>query len=1289
VISQVYGGGGNSGASFRNDFVELHNISAAPVDVSGWSVQYASATGTTWNNTVAINGVIPAGGYFLVQLAAGTSVTMPTLPAPDATGTINMSGGSGKVALVNTSAQLPTGAGPTTAGVVDFVGYGTANAFEGTGAAGALNNTTAAIRNNAGCAETDNNSADFSISAPVPRNLASQAVQCTTSPTLTPTASPLLTPTPTDSPLPSPTPTDSPLLTPTPAPPPTATPTSGPVCEASFTAIPAIQGSGSAAAITGTVTTQGVVVGDYEVSAGFFPTETLRGFYLQAETEDGNPLTSDGIFVFNGANTDLVSIGQRVRVTGTAAEFQGQTQVSATSIVVCGAGVLPEPVDVTLPVPDSTYLERFEGMRVRLPQTLYVTEHFQLGRFGQITLASGDRQRNPTHIAAPGAPAQAVAAANALNRIVLDDTLQKQNPDPIIFGGGSAPLAANNTLRGGDTATGIVGVLGFTWGGNSASPNAYRVRPTDPVTFVPANPRPIAPTAITGNVRVAAFNVLNYFNTFDGRPDPAGNDNCAFGVGGAPADCRGADTQQEFDRQWPKTVAAILSLNADIVGVIEIENDGYDSSSAIADLVTKLNAATAPGTYAFIDADAGIGVVNAMGTDAIKVGLIYKPASVAPVGAPASLRTGAFGPITLTNSTSQQRNRPPLLQTFQHTASGEKFSVVVNHYKSKGSACTDQVSPIGSDPDTGDGQGNCNQTRTIAAQEMMTWLATDPTGSGDPDVLIIGDLNAYAKEDPVTAIKNAGYVNLTENALGDAAYSFAFDGTWGYLDHALASNSLASQVSGLTEFHINADEPSVLDYNEDFKSAGQQVSLYAPDRYRASDHDPVIIGLNFGTSATATPVPTETATPIPTQTNTPIPTETNTPIPTETNTPVPTETNTPVPTETNTPVPTETNTPVPTQTNTPVPTETNTPVPTQTNTPIPTETNTPVPTQTSTPGVPGLISDEAENFVLTSPMLVGIDADASNGQYVSVPSGSSNTTCNANSSAGWASYTFNVAQAGVHRIWARTLAQTGSSDSFCFQLDNGSVSTWSVPRATDWQWNPVRNTTFNLSAGVHTIRFRYREINTRLDKVLLTTDLSYTPSGFGPGSGPTPTPVATATPTLTPVPGSSPTPTQIPTSTQTPVPTLTPTSTATPAPGQDQYIEAESGSLLAPLSIGSDSAASGGQFIWSQTAKDTTCTNSNTTGWATYTVNVAAGTYKLWGRALGPTTASDSFCVQVDNGMVQTWNLTTGSVWNWKVMTSSNLTLTAGQHTIRVRYRENGAKLDRMLLTSNLGLVPQ
>jgi hypothetical protein len=186
-----------------------------------------------------------------------------------------------------------------------------------------------------------------------------------------------------------------------------------------------------------------------------------------------------------------------------------------------------------------------------------------------------------------------------------------------------------------------------------------------------------------------------------------------------------------------------------------------------------------------------------------------------------------------------EKNRPALAQTFMENATGELFTIVVNHLKSKGSDCLD----VG-DPDTGDGQGNCNLTRFAAAQALASWVSTDPTGQGDPDYLITGDLNSYAMEDPIVALEGAGWTDLIEAFQGtgfaDGAYSYNFQSQSGYLDHALANPTLARQVTGASFWHINADEPAALDYNNFNQSV-----LVKDDRFRSSDHDPVLVGLHL------------------------------------------------------------------------------------------------------------------------------------------------------------------------------------------------------------------------------------------------------------------------------------------------------------------------------------------------------------------------------------------------------------------------------------------------------------
>ncbi len=275
------------------------------------------------------------------------------------------------------------------------------------------------------------------------------------------------------------------------------------------------------------------------------------------------------------------------------------------------------------------------------------------------------------------------------------------------------------------------------------------------------------PAFADGTLRVASFNVLNYFNG-DGR-------------GGGFPTARGATTPAEFERQRAKTIAALAALDADVVGLMEIENDAT-GSSAVEDLVAGLNAATAPGTYAFI----ATGVV---GTDEIRVALIYKPAVVTPFNQFAILDSSVDPEFLDT------KNRPALAQTFTQNSNGKKLTVVVNHLKSKGSDCNDV-----SDPDTGDGQGHCNVTRTRAAAALVRWLAGDPTGAGDPDVLLIGDMNSYAKEDPIAEILGGGYDDLIARRIGSGAYSYVFAGQSGYLDHALASAVLTPRVTGVREW---------------------------------------------------------------------------------------------------------------------------------------------------------------------------------------------------------------------------------------------------------------------------------------------------------------------------------------------------------------------------------------------------------------------------------------------------------------------------------------------------------
>ncbi len=596
---------------------------------------------------------------------------------------------------------------------------------------------------------------------------------------------------------------------------------------ATLTKISAVQGSGAATPLpTGQdITLEGVVSGLF---AG------LSGFYLQEEPADydADAATSEGVFVLTGAGgfPASLAVGDTVRVTGRPGESTNsatsQTQISGPSVVDCGTGgTAASPVDLTLPLAATGDQERYEGMLVRLPQTLTISEYFNFDRFGEYALAlplpGEPRLFQGTAMEEPGAAAIARAAQNLLRRIIVDDGRTSSNPDPAIHPNGQ-PFTLQNRFRGGDTVASLQGILSQQFG-------TYRIQPTLPGTYAAVNQRPAAPEVVNGTLRVGAMNALNFFLTLnDGTPlcGPAGN----------KQECRGADSNQpqEFTRQRAKLLAAIQLLNPDVLGLIELENT--TDVDPLANIVEGLNAALGANTYAAIS-------TGVIGTDAIRVGFIYKPAKATPVGAFKLLTSAEDARFIDT------KNRPVLAQTFLEVASGEKLTLAVGHLKSKGSDCDD----VG-DQDANDGQGNCNGTRRDAARALVDWLATDPTSSGDPDFLIVGDLNSYAKEDPIDAIVagaddtpgNADdYTNLIAQFQGARAYSYLFDAQVGYLDHALASAGLLPQVEGASELHINADEPDLLDYDTSFKKPAQ-VLLYEPNAYRASDHDPVLVGIDLG-----------------------------------------------------------------------------------------------------------------------------------------------------------------------------------------------------------------------------------------------------------------------------------------------------------------------------------------------------------------------------------------------------------------------------------------------------------
>lgn len=575
------------------------------------------------------------------------------------------------------------------------------------------------------------------------------------------------------------------------------------VCGAAATPIFAVQGSGVASPLVGQVVQVEAIV-----------TQTLpglRGYTIQAPLaeQDNDPATSEGVFVYVNSTDITVSEGQRVRLLATVAEFNGHTQLSNVAASLdCGSSVMPEATPVALPVSSLAQLEAVEGMLVRFDQILTVNDTATLGRFGELTLANG-RRYTPTQVVSPGADAIALAAAHALNKVVLDDARSVQNPETVPYPTGG--LSAANVVRSGDTVVNLTGTMHYGF-------NEYRIMPTQSVNFVQSNPRTAAPELATdGNVKVASFNVLNYFN--------------GDGLGGGFPTARGADSALEFERQRAKILSAMVALDAAVIGLMEIENDGYADTSAIADLVTGLRSASGNDSWQYIDAGGPVG------TDEIAVGIIYRADLVTPAAALLVLDSANSAvdeqglPLFDDN-----RNRPMLAQRFRLLDNDAEFAVMVNHLKSKGSGCG------AADGDTGDGQGNCNISRTRAAQAIGLFAAEQFAGT---PAVVMGDLNAYSKEDPIMALAQAGYSNVFEVLGKVPGHGYVFSGQSGALDHALLNAKALQYLADATKWNINADEPVALDYNVESKSAQQQLDYYAADAYRSSDHDPVVVSFNL------------------------------------------------------------------------------------------------------------------------------------------------------------------------------------------------------------------------------------------------------------------------------------------------------------------------------------------------------------------------------------------------------------------------------------------------------------
>jgi predicted extracellular nuclease len=563
-----------------------------------------------------------------------------------------------------------------------------------------------------------------------------------------------------------------------------------------------IQGNQAMSALVG----ENVEV-EARISAKFI--DGLGGFYLVSEPggEDADAATSEGIFVRRAEPLDW-PVGSKVRVRATVAELgaapDSQTAlIEVSQLIRCedkSRVVAPRAVTAAGSVPSDW--ERHEGERIVVVGPVSLVGNEELLRHGTLMVSFDGRDYAPTERHIPGQDALALANANMASRLTLDDARLDEFPKKLWHL--PAALTPETPYRVDSQVGGIDGVL-------EQRDGEYRVQLVAPIGSVVQAPRPTQIPTVDGDLRVASFNVLNFFNG-DGQG------------GGFPTE-RGARNIEAFNRQSAKIVAALDALDADIVALMEVENDGYSDQSAVAELVRKLNKARGPdrGDYAFVQPAA-----ERIGKDQIAVALIYRKSRVQPRGEAAFTTEGPFATWS----------RPPLAQQF---AAGElDFIVVANHFKSKG--CQDAD---GMDQDQEDGQDCFNAKRVESARVLGDWLATDPLKAGHDRMLLVGDLNAYGNEDPVRHLVNRGFVDVVATHMSEPAYSYVFRGNSGRLDHALASASLAAHIGGAAEWHINADESPGFEYDEPDYDRGALKTRYRPDVYRSSDHDPLLLGLRL------------------------------------------------------------------------------------------------------------------------------------------------------------------------------------------------------------------------------------------------------------------------------------------------------------------------------------------------------------------------------------------------------------------------------------------------------------
>ncbi|MEW1981606.1 ExeM/NucH family extracellular endonuclease [Citricoccus sp. NPDC079358] len=806
IINEAYTNGGSANAAFTHKFVELYNPSDADVSLDGWSIQYRSATGEAApTGVIELSGTIKAGGYYLVQgNANGNEPNGEALPAADAgiDTTVSFSGTNGTLVLANQTEKVSLPVGSVTAeteaaGVVDLLGYGTSNTFETTAATGPSANNDPKSMTRTDFVDTDDNSADFTATGTVtPTNAAGETAGGGT-----------------------------------------GEPEPEPEVPTEMTPIAEIQGIGTASEMVGeNVLTQGVVTAVY--STGGF-----NGYYLQTAGtggDDSTPGASDAIFVYSADTVGAVALGDHVQVIGEVSEYYGSTQLTVRA---GGVEQLDEAAEAVKPTvlefpADEATKEAHEGMLLDPSGMEWtITDNYDVNSYGSLGLAPGtDPLPNPTSVANPGAEAQAVMAENAEKLIVLDDGATTNfmrspgNQNKLPYLDLDDPARIGSAVAFTDPV-----ILDYRFDAWNFQPTQHltheNAEEVQPATFENTREAEVTPEDVGGNVQLASYNVLNYFTTLgdefedcdaylDHEGNPIATDFC---------DPRGAYNEENFLRQQEKIVAALNGLDASVVALEEIENSaafGNDRDESLASLVAVLNEEAGTEKWAFAESPAELPADE----DVIRNAFIYQPALVEAVGESTILiGDPAFG-----------NAREPLAQTFRAVGEdggveGTEFVAITNHFKSKGSG-----SGAGNE-DSGDGQGNSNADR-VAQAESLVDFAEDQKDSEDTDrVFLMGDFNAYEKEDPITVLEAAGYVSQGAKAEGE--YSYAFDAGVGSLDGIFASPAADKTVTGTDIWMINANESIALEYSR-YNYTPEQ--LYAPDQWRSSDHNPVLVGVQLG-----------------------------------------------------------------------------------------------------------------------------------------------------------------------------------------------------------------------------------------------------------------------------------------------------------------------------------------------------------------------------------------------------------------------------------------------------------